>query len=123
MKLDVVAKSDWPATTAFILGVNPATPAPVDLPAKFGAVVPTARTPTAYRLPAFSVYVAGKPPTVLRLRWYVVLAVVNKVVSDAVLATNVAVVSLNVYSPMRARVRPAPAVVPDDTVIADTVND
>jgi hypothetical protein len=45
------------------------------------------------------------------------------VVSEAVLATSVAVVSSKVYRPMRARVRPAPAVVPDDTVIADKVND
>jgi hypothetical protein len=41
---------------------------------------------------------------------YTVRVWLNKVVSDAVLATSVAVVSLNVNSPMRARVKPLAAV-------------
>jgi len=65
--------------------------------------------------------VAGYPPVVDRLRWYAVLTVPKSVVSDAVRATSVAVVSSNVYKPILASVRPDAAVVPETIVIDDTV--
>ena len=52
---------------------------------------------------------------------YAVFAALNKVVSFAVRATNTAVVSSNVYSPIRARVNPEPAVLVVAIVIALTV--
>ena len=58
---------------------------------------------------------------VSKLRVYNVFAAVNRVVSLAVRATNVAVVSLNVYSPIRAKVRLTPAVLVVPIVIALTV--
>jgi hypothetical protein len=52
-----------------------------------------------------------------------VFVAVNNVVSDAVLATNATFVSSNVYSPIRASVRPAPAIVPEQNVIDETVSE
>jgi hypothetical protein len=57
---------------------------------------------------------------VLKLLWYVVSVDVNRLVSLAHLATRVAVDSSNVYRPMRASVRLAPAVCVEPIVIDDT---
>jgi hypothetical protein len=90
-------------------------------PTRLGGVVPVTITARAYLVPATRSYVAGYPPAVANERVNVVSVELNNVVSLAVRATKVAVVSFVVYNPIRARVRPLDAVPPVHIVIDDTV--
>jgi hypothetical protein len=78
-------------------------------------------TPRAYLVPATRSYVAGYPPPVESTRVYKVLPVPNKVVSEAVLATNVAVVPSKVYRPSLIREAPTVAVAEDTKEISSIV--
>jgi hypothetical protein len=105
----VVGRSLVAATNPVILGDRVLSADGIELNAVYTVpvVAATTTTPIAYLVPATRAYVDGYPPVVLKVRVYTVLAELKIVVSEAVLATKVALPEPStVYKPKRTRLCP-----------------